>query len=92
MFEWYYDAEVCYTFLADVPSVSSTATLQADRSFFRRSEWFKRGWTLQELIALRKLVFLSGSWELLGTKARLASLVEEVTGIPKAVLTGARTR
>ena len=33
------------------------------------SEWFQRGWTLQELIAPRFLLFLSQSWAPIGTKA-----------------------
>ncbi|KAI1785150.1 HET-domain-containing protein [Ganoderma leucocontextum] len=87
MFAWYRDAAVCYTFLADVPTVPS-ASLRSEGSAFRSSEWFTRGWTLQELIAPCRLVFLSQTWEPLGTKASLALLVEEITGIPVSVLTG----
>ena len=58
----------------------------SEGSAFRSSEWFTRGWTLQELIAPRKLVFLSQTWELLGTKAGLVWLVEEITGVPLEVL------
>ncbi|PIL25391.1 hypothetical protein GSI_13281 [Ganoderma sinense ZZ0214-1] len=85
MFAWYSGAEVCYTFLADVPT-SSSDSLCAEGSAFRSSEWFTRGWTLQELIAPRRLVFLSQTWELLGTKSGLARLVEEITGIPLEIL------
>nr|VWO98355.1 Peptidylprolyl isomerase (EC [Ganoderma boninense] len=86
MYVWYSRAEVCYTFLADVPT-SPSASLWSERSAFRSSEWFTRGWTLQELIAPHKLVFLSQTWELLGTKSGLARLIEEVTGIPLHILT-----
>ena len=90
MFAWYRDAAVCYVFLADVPTTPS-ASLRSEGSAFRLSEWFTRGWTLQELIAPSRLVFLSASWELLGTKSSLADLVEQITGIPASVLTsGAR--
>ncbi|KAI1785157.1 hypothetical protein LXA43DRAFT_153444 [Ganoderma leucocontextum] len=79
---WYRDAEVCYTFLVDVPT-SSFASLGLDGSAFRSSEWFTRGWTLQELIAPRKLVFLSRTtWEPLGTKMSLAGLIEGIIGVP----------
>ncbi len=85
MFAWYRDAEVCYTFLADVPTAPSSLH-KWKGSAFRSSMWFTRGWTLQELIAPRQLVFLSQTWELLGTKATLSGLVEEITGVPAAVL------
>ncbi|KAM5544345.1 hypothetical protein V8D89_002005 [Ganoderma adspersum] len=87
MFAWYRDAEVCYTFLVDVPT-SPFAVLKSKDSAFRSSVWFTRGWTLQELIAPRRLVFLSQTWEPLGTKASLAALIEEITGIPMSVLAG----
>ncbi|KAE8423525.1 ankyrin repeat-containing domain protein [Aspergillus pseudocaelatus] len=48
MYRWYQEAEVCYAYLADVPS----------RKGFKESRWFTRGWTLQELIAPTKLIFL----------------------------------
>ncbi|PIL25408.1 hypothetical protein GSI_13298 [Ganoderma sinense ZZ0214-1] len=85
MFAWYRDAKVCYTFLVDVPT-SSFASLNATGSAFRSSVWFTRGWTLQELIAPRQLVFLSKTWEPLGTKASLSALIKEITGIPTSVL------
>ena len=84
MFRWYAHAEVCYAFLADVPSGSQLA---ARTSAFRRSRWHTRGWTLQELIAPAIVVFMSGDWQILGTKANLASLLQEVTSIDQKVLT-----
>ncbi|KAI1791175.1 HET-domain-containing protein [Ganoderma leucocontextum] len=83
MFQWYWQAEVCYAFLADVPS---GCELQAEKSAFRESRWHTRGWTLQELIAPAVVIFLSGDWVRLGTKAELAPLLEEITRIPQAVL------
>ena len=85
MFMWYRDAEVCYTFLVDVPT-APFAMLESKDSAFRSSVWFTRGWTLQELVAPRQLVFLSRTWEPLGTKASLSKLIEEITGIPMSVL------
>lgn len=61
MFEWYRNAEVCLAYLADV----ETTTNAED---FRRSEWFGRGWTLQELLAPRTVVFLSKDWRVIGHK------------------------
>ncbi len=86
MFAWYRDAAVCYAFLADVPTLPS-ASLRSEGSAFRSSVWFTRGWTLQELIAPHRLVFLSRDWEPFGTKSSLAGLVEEITRIPASVLT-----
>lgn len=42
MYSWYQAAEVCYAYLADVPSNNT----------FSCSRWFTRGWTLQELAQL----------------------------------------
>ncbi len=52
------------------------------------SRWFTRGWTLQELIAPREVEFFASRWEKLGSKMRLASALEDITGIDRAVLTG----
>ena len=83
MYHWYFHAKVCYVYLADVEHAEDPA---ASGSQFRRSQWFHRGWTLQELIAPRVLVFLSKDWRILGTKAMLAAIIEEVTGIDHAIL------
>ncbi|KAI1792351.1 heterokaryon incompatibility protein-domain-containing protein [Ganoderma leucocontextum] len=84
MFRWYAQAEVCYAYLVDVPSSSQLA---ARTSPFRKSRWHTRGWTLQELIAPAIVVFVSGDWQVLGTKANLAGLLQDVTGIDQKVLT-----
>ncbi|RPD54417.1 HET-domain-containing protein [Lentinus tigrinus ALCF2SS1-6] len=88
MYNWYLHAKVCYVYLADVEYADDPA---ARGSQFRRSQWFCRGWTLQELIAPRVLVFLSKDWRILGTKTMLASVIEEVTGIDRAILTHERS-
>lgn len=55
MFRWYSEAQVCYVYLVDVRGDSAgSSKLQNE---FRRSRWFTRGWTLQELLAPRKLIF-----------------------------------
>jgi len=54
MFNWYRDSEVCYAYLLDVVS------LQEEGFGFGTSKWFTRGWTLQELLAPKKLVFFVG--------------------------------
>ncbi|KAI1791125.1 heterokaryon incompatibility protein-domain-containing protein [Ganoderma leucocontextum] len=87
MFEWYSQAEVCYAYLADVPR---GCILHAQDSAFRRSRWHTRGWTLQELIAPAVVVFFSGEWREIGTKATLCGLLSQITGIPWTVFTRQR--
>lgn len=62
MYAWYRDATVCYAYLTDV---SPGPSLQEQ---FAKSRWFTRGWTLQELIAPREVVFLTKEWTSFGTK------------------------
>ncbi len=84
MYTWYGRASICYAFLADVPPGDIP---DSSESAFRRSRWFRRGWTLQELIAPRRLVFLSSDWRTLGSKSSMARLVEHITRIDREVLT-----
>ncbi|RDX40888.1 hypothetical protein OH76DRAFT_281039 [Lentinus brumalis] len=98
MFNYYSLAAICYGYLRDVDTVFFSREefekyldpqghcWDPRYSEFLRSIWFERGWTLQELIAPRFLVFLSSSWEIIGTKADLAELLEVRFGIPAAVL------
>lgn len=93
MFRWYQNAVKCYVYLSDV-SVAQ-ADVQYSRPLwetaFRASRWFKRGWTLQELIAPQpqSIVFFSLNGCRLGDKKELAQHIHEVTGIPAPVLRGA---
>ena len=90
MFCWYRNAAKCYVYLADV----SGPTLDADvgkpswESSFRKSRWFTRGWTLQELIALALVEFFSKEGEHLGSKRSLERHIHEVTRIPTKALRG----
>ena len=88
MFDWYTQSEVCFAYLADVPS---NCVLASPHSEFRRSEWHKRGWTLQELIAPAIVIFVSGAWDVLGNRCQLASLLEDISGVPARVLAGLST-
>lgn len=99
MYQWYKLSAVCYVYMEDVEAVPfGTVTAAARRGArdvrlslgyeFSRSRWFKRGWTLQELIAPRCLEFYNKHWAELGTKSSLASELRRVTGIRAEVLAG----
>ncbi|KAM5345639.1 hypothetical protein ACJ41O_011500 [Fusarium nematophilum] len=55
---------------------------------FSSSRWFKRGWTLQELIAPGNVEFYTSDWAELGTKRSLAPRILAATGIPIRILYG----
>ncbi|KAN0075668.1 HET domain containing protein [Elaphomyces granulatus] len=89
MFRWYRDAAKCYVYLADVSrsaDVNSSQLLM--ESSFRKSRWFTRGWTLQELVAPASVEFFSKKGEQLGNKRSLERHIHEVTGIPVKALRG----
>lgn len=50
--------------LSDVSSNASVATFENE---FRRSRWWMRGWTLQELLAPTKVVFFTDTSEIPAT-------------------------
>jgi hypothetical protein len=52
------------------------------------SRWFRRGWTLQELIAPKVLEFLAEDWSHIGTKLSLQDSISAITGISLDVLRG----
>ncbi|KAL2681202.1 hypothetical protein Neosp_008809 [[Neocosmospora] mangrovei] len=83
MFKWYQDAEICYAFLSDVYSTS-----RQDLYIIRHSEWFTRGWTLQELIAPRAVHFYNREWIYLCSRNEAAENVRLATGISTDVLLG----
>ena len=81
MLKWYRDAQVCYAYLSDVPTLERKEEHFARNSALRLSEWFNRGWTLQELLAPEFLVFFDQNWKEIDTKSRLRGLLSEITGI-----------
>jgi hypothetical protein len=81
MFKWYEDAVECFAYLEDVHDVF-------DEDAFRGSRWFRRGWTLQELLAPSKLTFFSSNWGKLGTRATHLQLISSVTRIETRYLSG----
>ncbi|KAE9368926.1 HET-domain-containing protein, partial [Stipitochalara longipes BDJ] len=77
MFRWYENAITCYAYLEDVRPNGPKITA---------SRWFKRGWTLQELIAPSDVLFLDHFWNEIGSRASLGRNIEAITGIPAQVL------
>ncbi|KAJ4186423.1 hypothetical protein NW755_007718 [Fusarium falciforme] len=90
MFAWYRDAEVCYVFLVDVPPVPISG-LDRFRDF-RKSRWFTRGWTLQELLAPREVVFYDQNWQKIGNRSEsLREVIATITQIDVYFITGTST-
>lgn len=90
MFRWYQNAERCYVYLSDV-SIRSPDRQSSHidwESSFRNSRWFRRGWTLQELVAPDIVEFYSRDHIRLGDKQSLGQSIVEVTGIPSSALRG----
>ncbi|CAI0647259.1 unnamed protein product [Colletotrichum noveboracense] len=76
MCSWYRKAEVCYAYLADVTKLGDIG----------KSDWFKRGWTLQELLAPRNLIFFDRNWIDIGSRALRRDIIQETTKIPPEIL------
>ncbi|CAN9263556.1 unnamed protein product [Alternaria alternata] len=93
MFRWYQEATRCYVLLTDVlnaePATNRVPDMPAWEEEFRRSRWFTRGWTLQELLAPRVVSFYSRDWTHLGDRYNLKQLIHDITSIPCPALTGA---
>jgi hypothetical protein len=85
MFQWYRNASICYTYLSDVPVEDNP---RSPSSKYFTSRWFKRGWTLQELLAPKSLCFYNSEWCYLGNKREMSAMIEMITGIPRPFLLG----
>jgi hypothetical protein len=85
MFRWYQEAHICYAYLADVDTCNDGVDGEPS-STFRSSRWFKRGWTLQELIAPMDVIFYAYDWSEIGTKASLLISISTITKISQDVL------
>jgi hypothetical protein len=82
MYRWYEEAGICYAYLHDVNDA------EKPDSQFAESKWFTRGWTLQELVAPRHVVFFgdNGAWFKIGTKMELREAIKRITKIDTRVL------
>ena len=82
MFNWYKRAKICYVYLSDVTSRDKDESLRQ----FKSSQWFTRGWTLQELLAPRFSVFFNARWESIGNETELLPCLVEITKIDATFL------
>ncbi|KAK3675279.1 hypothetical protein LTR78_004789 [Recurvomyces mirabilis] len=80
MFEWYARSQIYYVYLRDVPP---ELTAEQTNNAFQRSEWFSRGWTLQELLVPKHILFLNSAWKSMGTKSELSPAIHQATKIPE---------
>ncbi|KAI0556211.1 heterokaryon incompatibility protein-domain-containing protein [Xylaria curta] len=87
MFLWYQNSGACFAYLSDVSTILDDANMpsnhsqQISRSSFKESQWFTRGWTLQELLAPHHLIFFDQNWNECGTVDAANQEIYEVTGI-----------
>jgi hypothetical protein len=78
MYLWCSCSKICIVYLEDVP-----------RRSMLDSEWFDRGWTLQELIAPKVVSFFGHHWDPIATKTEIISSLSRKTRIPESVLSHA---
>ena len=75
MFVWYQNSKICYAYLLDCFTIGDCQT-DLDQAL-QGSKWFTRGWTLQELIAPRTVMFYDCNWHRLGSRADSSLLSRE---------------
>ena len=94
MWKWYTAATYCVAYLMDVNTIPSDQNMLDQ---LKQSQWFQRGWTLQELLAPCEVRFCNISWELIGTKqnfigmepdAAFLDAISTATGIDRNTLDG----
>jgi hypothetical protein len=94
MFRWYQSAAKCYVYLSDVQVPEEVSDIQmfpiSWMQSFRRSKWFTRGWTLQELLAPANVEFFSKEGKRLGSRMSLEREIYEITKISIEALRGQR--
>ena len=91
MFRWYRNAARCYVYLSDVLSRKRKRKRKQSEPWegaFRESRWFKRGWTLQELLAPASVEFFTLESQRLGDKRSLEQPIYEITKIAMSALRG----
>ncbi|KAH9892096.1 heterokaryon incompatibility protein-domain-containing protein [Xylariomycetidae sp. FL2044] len=97
MFSWYAQSDLCLAYLADLrrspnpqPGSEPKSGSQDLEDELRCCRWVHRGWTLQELIAPRNMGFYDQDWNLIGSRADLAVVLQNITGIHIDALQGVK--
>ncbi|KAJ1333110.1 FxSxx-COOH system tetratricopeptide repeat protein [Microdochium nivale] len=92
MFKYYRQAAKCYVYLQDAPATTNDPAVPPSAASvedgFRKNEWFKRGWTLQELVAPSSVEFFDEQGQRLGDRTSHRQTIHEITGIPLDALDG----
>ncbi|KAF4909111.1 Vegetative incompatibility protein HET-E-1 [Colletotrichum viniferum] len=78
MFRWYQKCGICLAYLADVYISKDNPRITGA---LKRSRWFTRGWTLQELLAPTDMILDASKWDSIGLRHDLAEHIAEATGI-----------
>lgn len=86
IYRWHANAECCYVYLSDLERSLPREEYSEDwveRSFriIKDCRWFKRGWTLQELLAPVHIAFYNRQWTSLGSKDTMDDVLTRATGI-----------
>ncbi|KAF3005195.1 hypothetical protein E8E13_010761 [Curvularia kusanoi] len=84
MFRWYESAAHCYVYLSDI----STDGFVQHKQHVQDSNWFRRGWTLQELLAPKSVRFYTAEGTLLGSRTSLLQEIQTATRICSQALEG----
>ena len=94
MSRWYADTKICYAYLADVsvPKKYSDEDAEALPESLRQSDWFKRGWTLQELIFPKRLLFYTQDWNRIASRRKISKALSDITGISSELLSASNPR
>lgn len=82
MYTWYWDAEICYAYLADLTGNKLNTRHNSEHP----PRWFSRGWCLQELLAPEVVEFYNAQWVCVGTKSSLVASISTLTGIEERYL------
>ncbi|KAK3620609.1 hypothetical protein LTR56_023322 [Elasticomyces elasticus] len=72
MWAWYERASICYVYMVNVPSLPAGYGRYHDS--LAASDWFTRGWTLQELLAPWQLEFCTSEWEVFGHLSKMPNV------------------
>lgn len=94
MFDWYERSSECYVFLADFEAIQAddaapsafSGTADIRLPGLEEARWFRRGWTLQELLAPESVRFFDAQWREFGNKGSLCKQLAEITRISKPIL------